>query len=60
MKNMILNFIQKNSESKAKTMKMRKSIHKMVFDEMTEQSYNPKSARHKSLKVIGYTPTKSL
>ncbi len=56
MKNTIINFFEKSSQNKVQNLKRRSAISRMALEEMNEMEYNPKTARHKSLKGIGFRP----
>ena len=54
MKNSIINFFEKNSAAKVRNLKLKRQVSRAVFEEMNEVDYNPKTARHKSLKGVGF------
>lgn len=58
MKNSIINFFEKSSRAKVQNLKRRSIVNRMAFQDVTENEYNPKTARHKSLKGIGLRSNK--
>lgn len=56
MKRTIINFFEKSSKNKVQSLKRKSIINRIAFEEMNEMEYNPKTARHKSLKGLGFKP----
>ena len=58
MRKSIINFFENKGRARVTQLKIKSKVNRLLNDEMNDLDYNPKTARHKSLKSIGLKPGK--